>query len=160
MSIEFVSGDMFATPDITVIGHGVNLQGAFGAGVAGQIARRYPWAKADYLRWFHRAVLGQVLLSSPLPRTDVRQDPVTHRIAHLATQGMPGPCADLWAIEKALLNLVQVMRPHYVLALPQIGCGIGGLEWDDVMPIVERVLEPAPFRTLVFEKFLAGEPAR
>lgn len=149
MSLEFVRGDMFATPGITMIAHGVNLQGAFAAGVAGAIAQRFPWAKMDYEVWLniHRPRLGDVRWSYG-PKSDFV-------ILHLATQLNPGRDARLDAVATALLSVRNDhIRDEDVIAFPQIGCGIGGLEWRDVKPYFSTLFETAPFRVLVFEEFV------
>lgn len=156
MSVEFVKGDMFATPDITVVSHGVNLRGAFGIGIAGEIARRFPWAKIDYLNWYQRASLGQLYVSEP-PSFRRGLEPY---IVHLATQVEPGADARLPAIDIATVALTQVVDIEDVIAVPQIGCGIGGLDWKDVRPRLESTFKLAPQRFLVFEQYERGMPAR
>jgi O-acetyl-ADP-ribose deacetylase (regulator of RNase III) len=43
------------------------------------------------------------------------------------------------------------------LALPPLGCGLGGLNWSEVRPAIEAALSDLPIRTLVFEP--VGAPA-
>lgn len=159
--IKFVKGDMFVTPGVTVIAHGVNLDGAFAAGVAGEIARRYPWARADYWEWVKFGPfndLGNLKVSHP-PQ-DRRPAP---SIVHLATQKHPGADARIYAIQKSLKFLGTVLPVHgsVTLALPQIGCGIGGLEWVDVRKVMVEVFENTPkTQVLVFEEYERGIPAK
>lgn len=130
--IEFVSGDLFAEEArLTVIGHGVNLRGAFGAGIAGTIAEKYPWAKDEYLSWLETDPrLGDVYLCGEPPL----------RIAHMATQVVPGPYARVDAISEACRQLVSLTDTSDVIGLPKIGCGIGGLSWRVIRPILRNIL--------------------
>lgn len=162
MSIKFVKGDIFATPGIDVIAHGVNLKGAFGAGIAGEIAKRFPWAKEDYLKWVHyrsHTDLGNHWVSIN-PDIDEDEEGI-HHIIHMATQYYPGPDARITAIGRALRALKNVYQypDQITLALPQVGCGIGGLHWRDVKPMMENIFKDHPLNVVVFEQYIPGKPA-
>ncbi len=136
-----ITGDLFATT-APLIAHGVNCRGAFGAGVAGQIAKRFPEAKAAYLRKF---------AAGDWKPGDVQIVPCKDGllIANLATQdrfGRPGPgvqpFATLDSIDRAVRHLFTCcMASPDLIAMPRIGCGLGGLDWSDVRPIIERAAE-------------------
>ena len=121
------TGDIF-TSDAHVIGHGVNCVGVMGKGIAVAFKTQYPRMYNQYREKCENGRLkpGDVF---------VYCDPETGRlIANLASQDKPGPNARYeWAmqsIQKTLdwMPLAEVTS----LAIPRIGCGIGGLNWDQM----------------------------
>lgn len=162
MPLEFVAGDMFATKGLTHIAHGVNLCAVFGAGIAGQIARSRPWSRIDYMKWQFNARLGDIFISKPPDFVSaVSKIPSAEAaIIHMATQLYPGADARIDAIEKCFTSLLKELsnqKEEVILALPQIGCGLGGLEWEDVKPLYTKILSTAPFRIIVFETYIKGK---
>jgi O-acetyl-ADP-ribose deacetylase (regulator of RNase III) len=131
------TGDLFRLLDdgkIDVLVHGVNCQGQMGAGLARQVAIRYPGVKTQYLK--HCGT------TSPhrLPGTaQTVQLPTGGIVANLFTQVEPGPFAETHLIYRAFLHLFSLLPTDRVLTIgiPLIGCGIGGLDWKDVKPVVK-----------------------
>ncbi len=130
-------GDVFTT-EATFIGHGVNLRGVMGRGIAATIRENYPntfelyakQCKGDYLN------LGDVFVTN--------EDEV--RIVNMVTQKHLGPDARYDAIFDAGMEAaVAVMDISAdedrtpILAIPRIGCGIGGLEWEKVETLLKAV---------------------
>jgi O-acetyl-ADP-ribose deacetylase (regulator of RNase III) len=57
-------------------------------------------------------------------------------------------------IESGLVALTAEVRGRGIksIAIPPLGCGLGGLNWSDVRPLIERAFATLPeVRTLVFE---------
>jgi O-acetyl-ADP-ribose deacetylase (regulator of RNase III) len=57
-------------------------------------------------------------------------------------------------IEAGLVALVQEVKERGIssIAIPPLGCGLGGLDWGDVRPLVERAFAPlTSVRTVVYE---------
>lgn len=152
----YVRGDIFATPQITHIVHGVNLKGAFGAGIAGEIAKKYPEARADYRNALDS---GKLTALGHFHETKLKNG---LRIIHAATQENPGADARLEAVNDAIscVRAVYGWRRNAVIAVPQIGCGIGGLAWADVKKIMEEYLGNTRALFLVFQYFVQGQPAQ
>ena len=75
------------------------------------------------------------------------------------------PTKDHWRsrlgdIDAGLADLRAVIVDLAVesVALPPLGCGLGGLRWSDVRPRTEAALSDLPVRTLVFEPHGAPAP--
>ncbi len=125
--MRYVKGDLFET-DLKVIGHGVNLRGIMGGGVAAEIKRRYPRVFETY---------QQICLFKPeefrlgdvLPASQTRNDPI---IFNMATQDLPGADARYNAITNAAFSALALAKSLDVpeIAIPKIGTGIGELEWE------------------------------
>ena len=120
-------GDLFST-DARAIGHGVNCQGVMGAGIAKVFKDKFPDNYVNYKRHCELSTLvpGDVYVFERWGR-----DP---HIFNIASQGAPGRHARYdWLFNGSLKAAQKAVRLDAdVIAIPQIGCGIGGLEWDKV----------------------------
>ena len=132
------TGNIFNT-DATAIGHGVNTRGVMGAGIAKQFRVRFP---AMYDSYSAACRSGQLNPGECLAYPD-RSGLL---IANIASQDAPGPRARLvWlrtGVASALVSAAE--HGHRVLALPQIGCGIGGLAWGEVLPVLGELAASGP----------------
>jgi len=62
-------------------------------------------------------------------------------IFNLGTQKTWKTKAELKAIEDSLLRMLAYARQNNIekIALPKIGAGLGGLNWEDVKSIIDRL---------------------
>lgn len=164
MSLLFVSGDLFCTPNLDAYAHGVNLSGAMGAGIALQMKRKFWSMHHVYLEECHRGLhkLGSVMrwdTNTPLPGKAGQPE----YIFNLFTQQYPGPCADLYAVGDALYECMRQCQHLDVttLGLPLIGTGLGGLETEPVKEFYQYVANKFPEVDMVaFETYKQGEAAK
>lgn len=143
MAVIHKTGDIFES-DAEVIGHGVNLQGVMGAGIAKTVKELYPSVYEGYKQAVEFGALGAGgTLILPTDDGDLY-------IANIASQVKTGANADLNLLESGLMETVDQMRDMglYTLALPRIGAGIGGLDWEDVLDIIESEAEVNPDFTI------------
>ena len=123
--------------DCDAIAHGVNMKGSMAGGIARQIALVYPKAEETYMKYCKEELcrLGGCL---PIP-INVGEPMGPHTLYNLFTQIMPGKDARLSAIDVSLkrMNEHALENGIHKIVMPQIGCGIGGLSWEDVKPIME-----------------------
>lgn len=142
-----LTGDLFSTP-LRIIAHGVNTRGVMGAGIAAAFRGRWPQMYRDY---------RDVCQSGELVPGDVFfwTAPDGLVIANMATQDDPGPNARLEWVESAALRVASYTSRlgDVRVALPRIGCGIGGLEWKDVTWTLDRVEDGR------FVQFVSYSPA-
>lgn len=129
-----MTGDLFDT-EAPMIGHGVNVKGLMGAGIAKEFARRFPEMKENYRRRCEQGILlpGKVYFYKD-PETGIV-------VANMASQDLPGPHARIEWLESTARGALALAdsRGFTKVALPRIGCGIGGLEWAEVKAVLERV---------------------
>lgn len=62
-------------------------------------------------------------------------------------------------IQTGLSDLIRVVQQHHIqsIAIPPLGCGLGGLRWDDVKPLIIEAFQAVPEVTVyLFEP--AGAP--
>lgn len=124
--IEYVVGDLF-TVDEPVIAHGCNTVGVMGAGVARLV--RSAWPEVYYL--YETACARGTFDAGSAQRCPVLDG---HVVYNLGTQRNPGASATNWLVFLSFANMFESMKTwgHDRVAIPRIGCGIGGLTWVQV----------------------------
>ena len=143
--IEEIKGDLFYT-DCDVVGHGVNCRGGFGSGIAGQIKNLFPNVRDEYLKYHENNgwQLGDVQLVKAENKEVIGDKKLI--IANCATQINYYPReilnADYSAIETICYKLKDYCKQEELtLALPRIGCGLAGGDWEIVKAIYEKVFD-------------------
>ena len=124
------TGNLLSTR-LPAIGHGVNVDGLMGAGVAKAIRALYPQVFLPY----STACATKVLIPGSMLPVKVTED---RWIFNLASQDRPGPHARLEWLQDSLDATFAFCEEEKIsgFALPRIGAGIGGLEWDDVHEMI------------------------
>ena len=137
MKIKY--GDLFTT-DEQVIGHGVNTKGVMGAGVAAIVRDKFP---ETYRAYKYDCMWGLLVPgeAAPGPHENGKV------IMNIASQMNPGPNATYTLLERSMVFAVGLLRSAGIksMAIPQIGCGIGGLEWDSVKSILDYIEDKYDF---------------
>ncbi len=143
--IEFTEGDLFEVPvDVRV--NTVNCVGVMGTGMALAFKNRYPDMFKDYQNacrvgsvrpgnlhvW--KSLMGDWVINFPTKR-DWRN---------------PSRYEDILSGLEALRNYLRERGPISV-ALPALGCGHGGLDWDKVSSMIKDSLSDLEARILVFQ---------
>lgn len=136
-------GDIFTT-HARAIGHGVNTQGAMGAGIAIQFRTRFPDMEREYRELCKSGKLrgGEVMPWSV--KSAFGPDLMIFNIASQEKMGANASYDFLINGVKLATDICE-LSGHPVLALPRIGSGIGGLDED----VVEGILTALAARTKV-----------
>lgn len=134
MSLTIRHGDLFTT-DAPALGHGVNVDGLMGAGIAAQFAARFPAMLEAYRAQCRSGALRPGGMFAWVDLDSGRW------VYNLASQDRPGRRARLGWVESSARAALAHADTHGVpvVALPQIGCGIGGLIWEDVAGVLDHV---------------------
>lgn len=152
--IEEIQGDLLDT-DCLIIAHGVNCQGVMGAGVAKAIATKWPKVKEcymDYFLEFNAGLDGENFLGQ-IENTQTR--PGDKVVVNCFTQQYYGPGDKLYLSYDALLKCMKHLKSlcaYYgvnEVAMPKIGCGLAGGDWNIVKAILESVF-PQNFTVKVY----------
>ncbi len=139
--MQYVKRDITQV-DRGVIAQGVNCQHAMGSGVALAIMNKWPIVREKYMA----NLSGEQMLGS-MHGINVGGDDNSLWVANCYTQEFCGSdgqvYADVDAIESSLRNAYLLARGCDInLFLPQIGAGLGGLDWvRDVEPIINQLDE-------------------
>jgi len=141
--IKEIKGSLFDSPT-KVIAHGANTLGIMGAGIARSIKAIYP---NNFKTYNEKCLKGEFKLGDVLLVEDNKRI-----VANLGTQNELGAHASLQAVKLSFVLLMEELQKLGLkeVAIPKIGCGIGGLEWKDVREIVEEVSENYGVTVLVY----------
>jgi O-acetyl-ADP-ribose deacetylase (regulator of RNase III) len=133
MTYREVEGDLFEM-GFPALGHGCNCQGVMGAGIASVFAKRWPKMVVEYRQFCQEgdATPGDFY---PYPADGVM-------IYNLLTQVLTGADAKVEYIQTAVAAAIEDCKAEGIstLAIPRIGCGIGGLRWADVRPALQEIM--------------------
>lgn len=142
-AIVYRYGDMFQQYDRGVMFVPVNCKGVMGAGLALKVAQRNPGLELLYRDLCRTNFLG---IGRPyLMRT------VDGTIISLF------PTKDDWRnpskleyIETGFQYFIKDNKPVIPLHIPKLGCGLGGLEWDDVHALIKKYFADYPQPVYVY----------
>lgn len=142
--IEIAQGDLFAA-DVQALVNAVNCRGVMGAGLALQFKHRFPAYFEDYRR---ACAEGRVTPGA----VHVFRLPDAHWILSVPTKRHWRSRSRLQDVRSGVTALVAAIDAHGIesIAIPALGCGLGGLDWEVVRPIIEAALAPAQTRALLF----------
>lgn len=131
MTLVEKTGDLF-TAHADVLGHGVNCKGLMGAGIARAFREQWPEMYREYRMLCDEGLLkpGQIFPWN---------SPIGPSVINIATQEWPGRDAQYEWVDAGIHNALAYCRDRGLksLAIPRIGCGIGGLDWDVVRDALE-----------------------
>ncbi|XP_044312611.1 ADP-ribose glycohydrolase OARD1 isoform X1 [Drosophila rhopaloa] len=138
-SLSEVDGDLFSAPKDYSLAHCVGADLAMGAGIAVQFKKVY--GKVDELK-AQQAGSGDVAVL----KDDQRY------IYYLVTKSQSWGKPTYESLQASLEQMREHMRHNNVdkLAIPRIGCGIDGLEWDKVSGVLEYVFGQEPLEIVVY----------
>ena len=128
--------DMFAV-GANVLVNPVNCVGVMGAGLAKEFKERYP---KNYRRYHLACKEGQVNIGKCY--TTVNNMPGNLVIINLPTKTHWSSLSLLEWVEAGLRDMLDHVGPGDVVAIPGLGCGLGGLESASVMDVMLSVLSP------------------
>lgn len=144
--IEFVTGNIFDSGADCLI-NTVNCEGFMGKGIAYQFKMRFPQNNLDYVKVCKS---GQLRIGT------------IHYFKEEGIWIVNFPTKDRWRekskidyIEKGLDELIKFLIEYkpQVVAIPPLGCGNGGLDWNIVKNMIVEKLQPMgnEYTFLVYE---------
>lgn len=141
--MEIITGNLLDMKG--VLCQQVNCQGVMGAGLAAQIAGKWPGIRREYRQYIstmrgHKArVLGTVHFY------EAEEGVVIANLFGQDQYGTDRQYTEYWALEKALGEAYSEASCWGMeLYIPMgIGCGLGGGKWPEVIEIIERAAPEA-----------------
>lgn len=156
MSVTITSGDLLRAEADAIV-NTVNCVGVMGKGIALQFKQKWP----DNYKAYKKACDSKLVRPGSM---------FIYDLGHLA--GRPYyivnfPTKDHWRgkselpfIEEGLEDLVRLVRQYGIrsIAIPPLGCGNGGLDWEVVRPLIEKAFLPLKDSVRVLAYAPAGAP--
>ena len=163
------NGDLFQSK-ADVLVNTVNCKGYMGKGIALEFKRRYPFCFPPYKRACEAGGVkpGTVLYVENIPAKydkkgtktavqpslmpTVKDSIYAPDVAHFATKDHWRGRSQLKWIASGLPLLLKECRLRNVktIALPQLGCGLGGLDWKDVNPLISNCFDQESIIVMVY----------
>ncbi|HXM47062.1 MAG TPA: macro domain-containing protein [Pyrinomonadaceae bacterium] len=147
--IEYKKGDILRE-DVEALVNTVNCVGIMGRGIALQFKNAFPENFKSYVAACERHEVrpGQMLVFKTGGLTNPKY------IINFPTKRHWRGKSRIEDIEAGLVALVNEIRSRDIqsIAIPPLGSGLGGLDWSNVRPRIERTLRELPdIRVVVFE---------
>jgi len=129
-----------------------NCVGIMGKGVAKSIKEKYPWCYQPYKDACRKGILKPGGIFTTTLKTYPEIEYPT--IIHVATKDHWRGKSKLEWVEIGITNLSNYLRNYKItsMAIPRLGCGLGGLEWEDVKPLLYLHLENINCRITIHNK--------
>jgi O-acetyl-ADP-ribose deacetylase (regulator of RNase III) len=149
--IELPGGDLFAS-DAQALVNPVNTVGVMGKGLALEFKKRYPNAAKEYFlacaRKEHRLEVGIVLVCREGAQF----------VIHFPTKIDWRAPSRIGYIDAGLYDLCLAIQTHSIksIAIPALGCGLGGLPWEDVRNLIVGYLAIFDITVYIYPP---GEPS-
>lgn len=147
--IELVRGDILKA-DAQALVNTVNCVGVMGRGIALQFQKTFP----DMVRSYEAACKRGELQPGRVHVYDLNRMQNPRYVINFPTKDHWRGKSRLEDIDSGLRALVGEVRRLGLqsLAIPPLGCGLGGLDWTDVLPRIRQAFADLPeIRVLVYE---------
>lgn len=151
--MKYIQGNLLDT-DIDNICHGTNCMGGFGSGVAGAIAARWPEIQQEYFEYVREKKPGRHLLGT----TQITVvEGGEHIVWNCFTQHKYGGDGAKYASYIAVVDTLRHVAKHIMqlggdkrIAIPKIGAGLGGLNWDILEELILEIEEETGAEFVVY----------
>ncbi len=155
---EYKTGDILAE-DADALVNTVNCVGVMGRGIALQFKNAFPENFKAYAAACKREEVqpGRMFVSETGQLTNPRY------IINFPTKRHWRGKSRMEDIDAGLVDLVKVIRKYKIssIAIPPLGSGLGGLDWNDVRPRIEEALHGFnDLRIIIFQPNGAPEPGK
>ena len=152
--IEFTKGDLLEA-EVDALVNAVNTEGVMGRGIALQFRKRFP----DMFQAYRRACTSGQVQPGRMHVFERKNMSSPRFIINFPTKRHWRSPSRLEDIEAGLRALAEEVKRRNIrsIAVPPLGCGNGGLDWQSVLPCIKAALGPlANVRVLVFSPEISG----
>jgi O-acetyl-ADP-ribose deacetylase (regulator of RNase III) len=160
--IHEVAGDILLTK-AQVIVHGVAANDPMDQGLALALHNLFPAMHKEYHHWCHQ--------KHPEPGEAWAWDTrMGKKIVHLITQEGGYGHGHSTRVGKATLSHVRhslralrklIEKEHFSsVSLPRLATGVGGLNWEEVWPVIQEQLDKLDIPIYVYKDYVPGQKAQ
>ena len=153
--IEFTQGDILKTEADALV-NTVNCVGVMGRGIALQFRKAYP----ENFKAYKKACDAKQVQPGTMFVHDLNSLYLPRYIINFPTKRHWKNKSQIEDIQAGLEDLVTVVRDRQIrsIAIPPLGCGLGGLDWEQVRELIIDAFQSLPdVKVLLFEPM--GAPA-
>ncbi len=153
--IELTKGNILHA-DAQALVNTVNCIGYMGKGIALQFKKAFP----DNFKAYHAACRRKSVKPGEMFVFETNSMWNPRYIINFPTKRHWRGKSRIEDIQSGLIDLIKVIKRNNIqsLAIPPLGCGLGGLDWKEVRPLIEKALAEAPdVKAYLFEP--AGAPS-
>ena len=148
LMIIYVKGDYFNS-SAQVLTNTVNTEGVMGKGLALEFKKKYPQMYKTYKEKCESGAfgIGNLMLCKEHG----------HSVLLFPTKTSWRKKSELEYIEAGLIKFAKNWDKLGItsIAFPKLGCGLGGLEWNIVKPLMEKYLSRLPITVYIYTDFWA-----
>jgi O-acetyl-ADP-ribose deacetylase (regulator of RNase III) len=139
--LEFGSGNLL-NAEVDALVNTVNTVGVAGKGIALQFRQAYP----DNFRAYAAACKRGEVVPGRMFVHDSGRFGFGRYVVNFPTKRHWRAGSRIEDVQSGLDDLVRVLRDLHInsVAIPPLGCGNGGLDWNDVRPLIERAFADVP----------------
>jgi O-acetyl-ADP-ribose deacetylase (regulator of RNase III) len=155
---EYKTGDILAE-DADALVNTVNCVGVMGRGIALQFKNAFP----DNFKAYAAACKREEVQPGRMFVFETGQLTNPRFIINFPTKRHWRGQSRMEDIDAGLVDLVEVIRKHRIssIAIPPLGSGLGGLDWNEVRPRIEEALHGFnDLRIIIFQPNGAPEPGK
>lgn len=117
-----------------ILVNAVNTMGVARAGIAVEFRRRFPEMYADY----QESCLDNNV-NIGVPHVWVDDSVLIYNLPTMVYPGMDAQVEDILAGLVELRTILEMSGSTNSIAIPALGCGVGGLDFEDVLPLIRGV---------------------
>lgn len=149
--LEYKQGNLLESEAEALV-NAVNCMGVMGKGIALQFKQAYP---GNFEQYAAACAAGEMAPGRMLA-VPVDTDSASRWIINFPTKRHWRGKSKLEDVRNGLAGLTETLRQHGIrsVAVPALGCGLGGLDWEAVKPLIETVAAELP--EVNFEVYLPG----
>ena len=156
--IEFTTGNIFES-DAEALVNAVNCVGVMGRGIALQFKNKYP----ENFKAYQQACKQEVLKPGKMFVFETGQLVLPRWSINFPTKRHWRGKSRIEDIESGLIDLVKVIQENNIrsIAIPPLGAGLGGLDWNEVRTRIEKALNHIEnVKIFVYEPIEASESGK
>ncbi len=157
MKIIYKQGDLLDAPEPWIV-HGCNTQGSMSSVVARGIRNKWPEAYTAYITGYNYCKENNIDFLGQVPFVGSEDKFIFNAITQEFYGAMPNKVyVSYAAIENCFQQLDEFAKKRYnmyyddfpTIAMPKIGAGLGGGDWNIIEEIIERCSDN--FQPVVYE---------
>ena len=142
MSVQVITGDLLKQDDVDAIVNTVNCVGVMGKGIALQFKNKWP----QNFKLYEAACKAQQVQPGKMFVFDAGAYARPNFIINFPTKDHWRGKSKIEFIKDGLVDLVAQIKRLDIrsIAIPPLGCGNGGLNWDEVRPLIVAAFADLP----------------